>query len=132
MATIRREFVLAVPAEAFWDAVRDVGAVHTRLAPGFVVDCHLNGEVRELTFANGLEAIERIVSVDDAERRLAYAVASPRIEHYAASLQVLPDGEGCRVLWQIDVLPHAAAGPVGQMADAGVAAMRQAVVGQNG
>lgn len=132
MATIRREFVLAVPPDAFWDAVRDVGAVHTRLAPGFAVDCRLDGETREVRFANGLVATERIVSVDDGERRLAYSAASPRLEHYAASLQVLPHGEGCRVEWRIDLLPHAAAGPVGQMADAGVAAMRQAVAGQKG
>lgn len=132
MATIRREFVLAVPAGDFWDAVRDVGAVHTRLAPGFVVACRLDGGARELTFANGLVAIERIVAIDDGERRLAYAVSSPRVEHYAASLQVFAHGEGCRIEWRIDLLPHAAAGPVGQMIDAGVAAMRQAAAGQRG
>lgn len=132
MATIRREFLLDVAPETFWAKVRDVGAVHTRLAPGFVVGCRLEGEVREVTFANGLAATERIVSVDDAERRLAYVVSSPRVEHYAASIQVFSDGDGCRVEWRIDLLPHAAAGPAGQMVDAGVAAMRQAAIGQNG
>jgi hypothetical protein len=37
MATIKREVVNARP-EAARDAIRDVGAVHERLAPGFVVD----------------------------------------------------------------------------------------------
>ena len=35
MASIHREIVIDAPAEKVWDAVRDVGAIHRRLAPGF-------------------------------------------------------------------------------------------------
>ena len=38
MASISREIVIDARPEQVWDAVRDVGAPHTRLAPGFVVD----------------------------------------------------------------------------------------------
>jgi hypothetical protein len=37
-ATMRVEIRIAAPVDEVWAAVRDVGAVHTRLAPGFVVD----------------------------------------------------------------------------------------------
>src|SRR5882762_30789 len=38
MASIRKEIVIEASPKRVWDAVRDVGAVHERLAPGFVVD----------------------------------------------------------------------------------------------
>src|SRR5207237_1326929 len=81
--------------ERIWDAVRDVGAVHERLAPGFVVDTRLQPGARVVTFANGLVARELIVDVDDEARRLAWAVVgSPRLTHHNASLQVFDDGDG--------------------------------------
>jgi hypothetical protein len=57
------------PAEAVWAALRDVGALHTRLLPGFVVDCRRDGDACEVTFANGMTARELIVDVSDAGLR---------------------------------------------------------------
>jgi carbon monoxide dehydrogenase subunit G len=125
MASIRREFTLDAPPGAVWAAFRDVGAVHTRLAPGFVTGCRMDGQDRVVTFANGLAARELIVDVDDAALRLAYSARSERLKHHSASFQVFADGAGCRVVWLADVLPHEAAAAVGQMMDAGVAAMRR-------
>jgi hypothetical protein len=62
MASIRREFLIASPAEDVWDAVRDFGAVHRRLATGFVVDAKMDGDARIVTFANGMVAREVLVS----------------------------------------------------------------------
>ena len=104
MASIRKEFALATPAEAVWAALRDVGAVHTRLAPGFVTDCRMDGRERIVTFANGAVARELIVDVDDNARRLAYSARTPSIEHHHASVQVFDDGPGrCRLVWIADV-----------------------------
>ncbi len=38
MASIRREISIAADPAEVWDAIRDVGAVHRRVAPGFVTD----------------------------------------------------------------------------------------------
>jgi hypothetical protein len=46
MASIRREVSIEVPAERLWDALRDVGALHTRLVKGFVTDCKMDGHAR--------------------------------------------------------------------------------------
>ena len=100
MASIRREFSVAAPAAAVWEALCDLGAVHTRLARGFVTDCRLDGAERVVTFANGFVARERIVDVDDAARRLAYSARSERLVHHHASLQVFdeaPAGCGARL-----------------------------------
>jgi uncharacterized protein YndB with AHSA1/START domain len=127
MASIRKELLLPTPPETVWAAFMDVGAVHTRLAPGFVTDCRMDGPDRIVTFANGLTTRELIVDVDDAARRLAYSARSERLRHHSASFQVFPDPGGCRVVWIADVLPDEAAIVVGQMMEAGVAAMRKAL-----
>ena len=49
MATIVKEFSLGAGADAVWDALRDFGALHTRLVPGFVMNTTLDGDVRTVT-----------------------------------------------------------------------------------
>ena len=41
MATIRSELKTRAPASDVWSAIRDIGALHTRLVPGFVTDTKL-------------------------------------------------------------------------------------------
>jgi len=109
MATVRKEIATSVPPADAWDAIRDFGALHTRLVRGFVTDTELDGNDRIVTFANGVKQREPLVSVDDDLRRLVYgAVDSPLgATHYNASVQVFPDGDsGCRIDWVVDVLPN--------------------------
>ena len=125
MATIHREIPIGAPADAVWDAVRDVGSPHKRLTPGVLTDAYLDGGERVVTFANGLVARELIVSVDDGRRRVAYASVGGRARHHNASMQVLPDGDGARLVWITDVLPDELAGPIGTLIEAGAAAMKR-------
>jgi hypothetical protein len=129
MASIHKEIQLSSEAEDVWDAVRDVGAVHTRFAPGFVTDVAMEDGARIVTFANGLVAREVIVTVDDAQRRLAYSVRSERLGHHNASFQVVAEAAGCRLIWIADVLPDGAAVNVGAMMEDGMAAAKQALDG---
>ena len=55
-----------------WDAIRDIGALHTRLVPGFVVDTRLEPGARIVTFGNGMVVKEPIVDIDEADRRLVW------------------------------------------------------------
>jgi carbon monoxide dehydrogenase subunit G len=126
MASIHKEISLAAGPEAVWDVVRDVGAVHTRFAPGFVVDVVMEEGARMVTFANGLVAREVIVGIDEQRRRLAYSVRSERINHHNASFEVVAEREGTRLVWIADVLPEAAAVTVGAMMGEGVEAIRAA------
>jgi len=126
MASIRKDIPVAASAEHVWDALRDVGALPTRLAKGFVTECRLDGEARIVTFANGLVAREVIVDIDDAARRLAYSVRIERLAHHNASFEVHADGpDRCRVVWIADVLPNAAAPQIAAMMEQGVGAMRR-------
>jgi len=122
MASIHKEISLGAPPDAVWDVVRDVGAVHTRFAPGFVVDVAMEEGARMVTFANGLSAREVIVDVDDRRRHLAYSVRGEQLSHHNASFQVLADGPGSRLVWIADVLPDTAAVNVSAMMDGGIKA----------
>jgi hypothetical protein len=128
MASIHKDIPIQAAAHEVWDAVRDFGALHTRLVPGFVLDTKLDGEARIVTFANGTVARELLIDCDDARQRLAYAIVSERMKHYSASVQVLPDGDAnSRMIWTVDVLPHEIAPDIGGQMDQGVLAMRKAL-----
>jgi len=128
MTSIHKELVLGASPETVWDVVRDVGAVATRFAPGFVVDVQMQDGARVVTFANGMVARELIVDLDEAARRLAYAVRSERLLHHNASFQVL-EGEagGCRLVWHADVLPDAAGPNLDAMMTQGLEAAKRAL-----
>jgi hypothetical protein len=126
MASIHKEIRIRARPETVWEAVRDVGAVHTRLAPGFVVDTRLEADARVVTFANGLVARELIVDIDDGARRLVWAVVGGRLRHHNASMQVFADGaEHSRAVWIADLLPHELAGDIGAMIEQGLGVMKQ-------
>ncbi|MBV9457066.1 MAG: SRPBCC family protein [Bradyrhizobium sp.] len=127
MASIHKDIPLPAPAAEVWDAVRDFGALHTRLVPGFVLDTKLDGEGRIVSFANGTVARELLVDCDDARQRLVYAAISERVKQHSASVQVIADGEArCHLVWTVDVLPHEIAPYIDAQMDLGAAAMQRA------
>ncbi len=128
MASIRKEIPIDSHPDDVWAAVRDFGAVHTRLAPGFVIDARLDGDARIVTFANGTVAREVLVDCDDTRRRLVYAVISERVEQHSASVQVLPDDDShTRLIWIVDVLPHDIAPYIDAQMDQAALAMQAAL-----
>ncbi|MEU8679121.1 SRPBCC family protein [Streptomyces sp. NPDC048560] len=128
MAYIRKEFMIDNSPENVWNALREVGDVHRRLVPGFVTDTRMEGDTRIVTFANGVVVHELIVDIDEAARRVAYAVVggsmAPR--HHHASMEVLAGSGGrSRFVWTIDVTPDELAGPIDEMAEQGAGVMRE-------
>jgi carbon monoxide dehydrogenase subunit G len=125
MATIRKEITIDAAPDAVWAAVRDVGAVHERLVPGLVTATTLDGDVRTVTFANGMVVREQIVTIDDDAKRLVYAATGGRTTHHNASLQAIPEGpRRTRLVWITDLLPAEAAGPVSALVEQGSAIMK--------
>jgi hypothetical protein len=126
MASIHKDIPLDARPEDVWAAVRDYGAVHQRVAPGFVTDCKLDGDSRIVTFANGNVAQELLVTMDDARQRLVYAVVSERVKQHSASVQVFADGENrSRMVWIVDVLPNEIAPYIDAQMDQAALAMQR-------
>jgi carbon monoxide dehydrogenase subunit G len=127
MASIHRDIVIHAPADQVWSALQDVGALHTRLVPGFVTDCRLEEGARVVTFGSGIVARELILDVDAERRRVAWSATGGRLTHHNASAQVVAEGDAsCRVLWIADLLPHTMAPAIAGMIEAGLAAMKAA------
>ncbi|HZP12300.1 MAG TPA: SRPBCC family protein [Nevskiaceae bacterium] len=126
MASIHREAVIGATPERVWDAVRDVGAIHTRLAPAFVTDVKLEPGARIVTFANGMVAKELIVDVDDSARRLAWSVVGTQMTHHNASMQIFAEADGrARAVWIADLLPSELAPRIAAMIEQGLAAVQK-------
>ena len=127
MATVRKAVTIGRPADVVWDAVGDAGQLHTRVAPGVVANCtwEEEGEVRLVTFGNGLVLRELMISNDPSARRLAWSAQSDLWQHHNASLQIFDVGNGsCEVVWTADVLPHSAGELMEQFLTMGLDSMK--------
>jgi carbon monoxide dehydrogenase subunit G len=130
MASIRKEIETSARPEDVWAAIRDIGALHTRLVPGFVVDTRLERDARIVTFGNGMTVREPIVDVNDEARRLVWSAEGAGLTHYNASVQVFErPGNGSRVVWIADLLPHDMKGPIEAMIEQGMAVMKKTLDG---
>lgn len=128
MATIIREVSIEAPAERVWDALADIGALHTRLVPGFVVDTKLEPGARIVTFGNGQVVKELIVTKDSEAKRLVWSAVGGRLTHHNASAQVFAEGgERCRFVWTADLLPDEMAPAIAGMIEQGVAIIKRAM-----
>jgi carbon monoxide dehydrogenase subunit G len=125
MASIRKEVCIAARPETAWAALRDIGALHTRLVPGFVTATRLEDGARIVTFANGMVARELIVDIDDEARRLVWSVVGGRMTHHNGAAQVFADGaDGCRFVWTADLLPNEVAPVIAAMMEQGIAVVK--------
>jgi carbon monoxide dehydrogenase subunit G len=125
MATVRKEIQTRACPEEAWAAIRDIGALHTRLVPGFVSDTRLEPDARIVTFGNGIVVREPIVTIDEPAQRLVWTVEGGRTTHYNASAQVVPEPDGTsRVVWTADFLPDSAASAIDAMMSHGAAVMK--------
>jgi len=131
MGSVVKEILVGVSADAAWDAIRDIGALHTRLVPGFVIDTKVedDGRARVVTFANGMVVREPIVALDEERRRLVWSADGGRTTHYNGSAQVVVEGEQVKVVWTADFLPHDTRDAIDAAMTAGAAAMKKALSG---
>src|SRR5687767_1944700 len=126
MATIQKEIEIERSKDFVWDAIRDVGAIHKRLVPGFVIDCKLEGDARTVTFVNGMVVRELIIDTDDETCRHSWSARGDPLIHHNASIQVFSGGpEKCRVVWIADVLPNEVTDTVREMIQQGLSIMKQ-------
>jgi hypothetical protein len=126
MASIRKETVIDVRPDRVWSALRDWGALHERLVPGFVVDARLDGKDRIVTFFNGAVVRERLVDLDDQARRLAWSIVDGPYTHHNGCAQVFPDGDDrTRFVWITDLLPNELAARTAELMEHGTSVIKK-------
>lgn len=126
MASIRKEIVIDVGVEPAWAALRAVEAPHMLFAP-VLTGAEMQGDVRTVRFADGMVVRERILDVDEAHRRVGYAVVDPQgMSYHHASMQLDIAGPGrCVFIWITDFLPAEAAIGLQPLIERGAAALKQ-------
>ena len=126
MASIRKVIATTASPVAVWEAVADVGALHARLVPGFVIDTKLEPGARIVTFGNGMVVREPIISIDPEAQRLAWSAEGGRATHYNSSLEVAPGPDGGSVVtWTSDFLPDSLAPEMNAAMDMGAGIMKK-------
>jgi len=135
MTTVIRKAAVGAPAGHCWQALRDFGALHERLAAGFVTNTTMvTDRDREVTFFSGAVARERLIGIDDDAMRLAYSVVEGTMgaTHHNASAQIVPDGpDRCTFVWITDVLPDELGPRIAGMMDAGLRAITSTLEGDS-
>ena len=128
MASITKNIETTAPVQSVWSAIRDIGALHTRLVPGFVLDTVLDGDARIVTFANGMVIREPIITIDEEHDRLVWSAEGPQFEHYNSSAQAIEQADDTTVVvWTADFKPDELANVVDEMMTVGAAAMKTAL-----
>ena len=126
MATIHKEIAIERSKEIVWDAIRDVGAIHKRLVPGFVVDCELEGEWRTVSLQMAWSYGNSSSLSMKKTAAHAWSARGAPLTHHNASVQVFPDSdEKCRVVWIADLMPDEVAEAIAEMIEQGLSRMKQ-------
>ena len=125
VTSIDRHVIVDVPPEQAWDALRDFGALHTRLARGFATDCRLEGSDRVVTFANGTILRERLIAIDEERRRVVWTILDGPFTHHNGAAQVSDEGGRTRFEWTTDLLPDELHDGIAAAMERGLAAIKE-------
>lgn len=103
MAKERAQIELSARPEAAWAVVGNFGGIGDWM-PG-IESCVVDGDDRVLRLM-GMEITERLQERDDDGRTLSYRiVAGVPVVNHVATISVVPDGDGARVTWDVEVEP---------------------------
>ena len=88
-----------------WALLRGFGTLDEWM-PG-VDSCTVDGDVRTIG-TMGIEIKEQLRELDESARRTAYSeIESPmgNLESHLATITVTPEGDGAKVVWEVEVSP---------------------------
>jgi len=90
IASFRYERRIAADADTVWGVIRQPESI-PKWFPG-IVSCRVEGRIRTITTAVGLEIPEEIVTSDDVLRRFAYRITAPLYTFHLGTIDVIELG----------------------------------------
>jgi hypothetical protein len=131
MASVSKERTIEADPSEVWSALRDWGALHERLVPGFALNTRLDGNDRIVTFFNGAVARERPIDLNDRDRRLAWSIVDGPYTHHNGVAQVFANDDGTtRFLWIADLLPDELAPVTSDLMERGIDTVKSTLEGR--
>jgi Polyketide cyclase / dehydrase and lipid transport len=125
MASVRKEILIDASPDDVWAALRDWGAVHQRLVPGFATDARLDGPDRIVTFFTGAVVREVLIDLDDEARRLVWSVVDGPYSHHNGAAQVFANDGRTRFVWVADFLPDELAERTDGLMERGIGVIKE-------
>jgi hypothetical protein len=125
MASVRKEILIDAGPDDVWAALRDWGAVHQRLVPGFATDARLEGDDRIVTFFTGAVVREVLIDLDDDARRLVWSVVDGPYSHHNGAAQVFANDGRTRFVWVADFLPDELAERTDGLMERGIGVIKE-------
>jgi hypothetical protein len=121
VASLRHERRIAAEADTVWQVVRRPESI-PEWFPG-IVSCTVEGNIRVITTAAGLEIPEEILANDDSLRHFAYRITAPQYAFHLGVIDVIaiaPDDTLC--MYSTTALPDTlalliAGGTVGALSE---------------
>jgi len=127
-ASIRRDVRIRGSADDIWAYVGNAA----RLAewwPG-ITSCTVDGDTRTITMGSGLAVPEKILLVDDIDRRFQYRITGPLFREHTSTIDVHDLGDGtCLVVYSIDAEPSTMALVIGGAGGNALAHLRDLIEG---
>ena len=113
MAELEFSETFAHPVAALWAIVGTLDRVDW--VPS-VARAELRGDERHMHMDGAGALVEKIFLHDTENHRIEYGVIDSAVglTHHRATLQLTPEGDGCRLDWHLSIEPDAFAEPVGQ------------------
>jgi ligand-binding SRPBCC domain-containing protein len=90
MASLRHERRIAAPADTVWRVVCRPETIPDWF-PG-IVSCTVEGNIRTITTASGIEMPEEILTIDPIIRRFAYRITAPIYRFHLGVIDVIELG----------------------------------------
>ena len=127
-ASVRREVVVDVSADAAWAVVGRPEAIHEWF-PG-IVGCKVDGDQRTITLGTGMSLDETILTNDPLQRRFQYRITGGLFREHLGTLDVIPLAEHrCLVTYASDVDPATMAIVLGGATGGALAELRRQLEG---
>jgi carbon monoxide dehydrogenase subunit G len=108
MAKATAELTTTASPDTVWTVVRDFHGLQAWM-PG-IDSLRSEGDDRVLGMM-GMEIRERLVAIDDDGRSITYTIVEGApVESHEATITVIEDGDGTRVVWEVEATPDEMAG----------------------
>lgn len=91
VASLRHERRMAATADVVWDIVRRPESI-PEWFPG-IISCTVEGDVRVITTATGMQIPEKIMTIDSKLRRFAYRITAPLYTFHLGVIDVIEIGQ---------------------------------------
>ena len=102
--SVKFDHQFTAPADQLWAIIGTPDRIDW--VPG-VTSCTFDGSVRSLSLPGAGDIKERILSHDNDARTMEYScfqTLAP-LKSHQASIHVISEGNGCRLLWETSVTP---------------------------